>query len=228
VNTINANHPNHTIYIGYGPQSVTLTASTLGGVGTLSYSWAPTTGVANPNSASTSVAPTTTTTYTVTITDGTGCSITKSVTINVVDVRCGNNNNKVKLCHYPPGNNGNPQNLCIASSAVAAHLAHGCKLGDCPQSKDGSYEEENDHMSGLVVNEVKVYPNPNNGSFIIELPTGMEQANVAVLDMAGKVIVKQTANGSKVQVDLGSVARGMYMVNVTNGSEIFRTKVSVQ
>jgi hypothetical protein len=228
VNTINANHPNHTIYIGYGPQSVTLTASTLGGVGTLSYSWAPTTGVANPNSASTSVAPTTTTTYTVTITDGTGCSITKSVTINVVDVRCGNNNNKVKLCHYPPGNNGNPQNLCIASSAVAAHLAHGCKLGDCPQSKDGSYEEENDHMSGLVVNEVKVYPNPNNGSFIIELPTGMEQANIAVLDMAGKVIVKQTANGSKVQVDLGSVARGMYMVNVTNGSEIFRTKVSVQ
>jgi hypothetical protein len=224
VNTINANHPNHTIYIGYGPQSVTLTASALGGVGAYSYSWSPTTGVANPNSASTSVAPTTTTTYTVTITDGTGCSITQSVTINVVDVRCGN---KVKICHFPPGNPGNAQQLCLPASAIAAHLAHGCKLGDCPLSKNSNYEED-EHMGNLVVDEVNVYPNPNNGSFTIELPAGMEQANIAVTDMIGKVIIKQVANGSKVQVDLGSVARGMYMVNVTNGSEVFRTKVSVQ
>ena len=228
VNTINANHPNHTIYIGYGPQSVTLTASTLGGVGTKTYSWSPTTGVANPTSASTSVSPTTTTTYTVTITDGTGCTITKSVTINVVDVRCGN---KIKICHYPPGNPGNPQQLCLPASAIPAHLAHGCKLGDCPSSKNGESGDDGDHefeTHGLVVNEVKVYPNPNTGVFYVELPAGMESANIAVTDMAGKLILTKAADGNKIQIDLGSVAQGMYMVHVTSGDQSYRSRVVVE
>lgn len=40
-------------------------------------------------------------------------------------------NGKVQICHLPPGNPNNPQSLEVASSAVAAHLAHGDWLGDC-------------------------------------------------------------------------------------------------
>ncbi len=35
---------------------------------------------------------------------------------------CGNNNNKVLLCHVPPGNPANAHTLCISAKAVAAHL----------------------------------------------------------------------------------------------------------
>ena len=38
---------------------------------------------------------------------------------------------KVTLCHFPPGNPGNPQTLSVGASAVPAHLAHGDTLGAC-------------------------------------------------------------------------------------------------
>ena len=39
---------------------------------------------------------------------------------------------KITICHYPPGNNNNPQEIEIPLSAWPAHQAHGDKLGPCP------------------------------------------------------------------------------------------------
>lgn len=46
---------------------------------------------------------------------------------------CGNNGNKVVLCHVPPGNPANPQTLCISSKAVDAHFENheGDHCGPC-------------------------------------------------------------------------------------------------
>jgi hypothetical protein len=35
---------------------------------------------------------------------------------------------KVSICHIPPGNPGNPQNISVGASAVPAHIAHGDQL----------------------------------------------------------------------------------------------------
>jgi prepilin-type N-terminal cleavage/methylation domain-containing protein len=40
-------------------------------------------------------------------------------------------NGKVDICHLPPGNPGNTQDLNVALSAVSAHLAHGDWVGAC-------------------------------------------------------------------------------------------------
>jgi hypothetical protein len=41
---------------------------------------------------------------------------------------------KVAICHIPPGNPGNAHTICIAPSAVPAHLAHGDYCGPCTGS----------------------------------------------------------------------------------------------
>jgi len=43
----------------------------------------------------------------------------------------GNNQDKVTICHIPPGNPDNPQTISVAPQAVPAHLAHGDSLGPC-------------------------------------------------------------------------------------------------
>lgn len=47
------------------------------------------------------------------------------------NVAFANGNNKITICHYPPGNQGNPQTITIAESSWPAHQAHGDTEGPC-------------------------------------------------------------------------------------------------
>ena len=40
-------------------------------------------------------------------------------------------NDRVTICHIPPGNPGNAHEIVVSSNAVSAHLAHGDYLGSC-------------------------------------------------------------------------------------------------
>ena len=143
--------PTTTIYKGttsgvgpLGPQSLTLTSTISGGTPGYSYSWSPSTGLNNPNIANPVASPTVTTTYVLTITDSRGCTRSLGITINVrplSDAVCSGSGNNVKfsVCHIPPGNPSNPQNICISVNALPPHLVSGtnghnnCYLGPCGQ-----------------------------------------------------------------------------------------------
>ncbi len=43
---------------------------------------------------------------------------------------------QITICHYPPGNTGNPQQIEIPLSAWPAHQAHGDVLGPCPTTNN--------------------------------------------------------------------------------------------
>jgi hypothetical protein len=79
----------NTIYIGYGPSSVTLHGNVSGGGGSYSYKWTIGSPAGPPlNSTSTyTVSPTTTTTYYFNVKDQFGCSA-PSVTKTINVVRC--------------------------------------------------------------------------------------------------------------------------------------------
>ena len=72
---------------------------------------------------------------------------------------------KITICHYPPGNKKNPQQLEIPLSAWPAHEAHGDVLGPCPeeenkpgkgeQNKQGKGEGNKPKKGGVNGNEEK-------------------------------------------------------------------------
>jgi len=103
------------------PIPVTLTATPTGGTGgPYTYLWST-----GETTASVEVNPNETTSYSVEVTDANGCTVNLSAnetTITVTD-RCGNNNQKVIICHVPHGNNGNPQTICISPNALSPHLS---------------------------------------------------------------------------------------------------------
>ena len=69
-------------------------------------------------------------TFIITATNGCG-SVTETITLNYT-APTNNTPQMITICHYPPGNNGNPQTLEIALSSWPAHQAHGDVLGPCP------------------------------------------------------------------------------------------------
>jgi hypothetical protein len=69
---------------------------------------------------------------TVIITATNGCgSVTETITLNYT-APSNNTPQMITICHYPPGNNGNPQTLEVPLSSWPAHQAHGDVLGPCP------------------------------------------------------------------------------------------------
>lgn len=52
---------------------------------------------------------------------------------------------KVEICHVPPGNPGNAHTIEVGESAVPAHLAHGDSLGECEDEEDDNDDNGNNN-----------------------------------------------------------------------------------
>jgi hypothetical protein len=71
-------------------------------------------------------------------------------------------------------------------------------------------------IKDIINNDVyKIYPNPNTGSFIIELYQQLIGQNIYVLDITGKLLLTQPAK-QKNYIHLQNFARGIYFVKVGN------------
>jgi uncharacterized lipoprotein YddW (UPF0748 family) len=118
------------IVLGYGAQSLNLTASDAGSGTT--FAWNPATGLSSAGAVA-NFAPSGAGTFTFTaqaISEN-GCPAVASVTVPVIDARCGDG--KVAVCHKPGKKNGNGGTLCVAPNAVPAFLRKGETLGSCSQ-----------------------------------------------------------------------------------------------
>ena len=151
-----------TVYFGYEPLACAALQANATGAAPLTFLWS--TG-ATP--AQVLACDEVSTWYYVSVTDAAGCTSTDSVFVNVVDVHCGNNNNKVLVCHIPPGNPANAHTICISENGVPAHLAHGCRLGACVVPVDS-----------LVAGEelqIQISPNPMYVSSAVSVTSSIDQ-----------------------------------------------------
>lgn len=156
----------HTVYYGYDPDAcVDLVASAIGGTGGYTYLWST-----GETSSTIEVCPTANTSYTLEVTDDNGCVQTAETIVESLDVRCGNKNKKVLVTHIPPGNPNNPQQICIAKPAVAAHLNGGPGHENCYLGHIGFVECEDPltmeviESTGLMQNhEEEIYGEHTHG-----------------------------------------------------------------
>ncbi|MEP6793612.1 MAG: CARDB domain-containing protein, partial [Saprospiraceae bacterium] len=221
----------HVSYLGYGNSNCTdLTVNAYGGSTPYTYLWS--------NGATTqtvNVCPVATTIYNVTVTDHNGYTAKDKVTVQVIDIRCGNNNNKVLVCHLPPGNPQNIQMICIAPSAVPAHLAHGDYLGICSATDpcDGggqSYqaitvpenlEESNDKsqvLSSIEIAEtdkpISLVPNPADAYLSLEIPESKVPYEVTFYDLSGKLMQSQEIPAGNQMISTSALPNGIYFVRL--------------
>ena len=126
---------------------------------------------------------------------------TKTVTINYVremnNTGGGNQEQKITICHYPPGNNGNPQTVEIPLSAWPAHQAHGDKLGPCPEVNNNNGGGNNGGGNQEEKITICHYPPGNNGNpQTIEIPLSAWPAHQAHGDKLGPCEDSGSGNGN--------------------------------
>jgi hypothetical protein len=207
------------INLGYGPQCETLSAQASEGTPPYRYTWSP----GGFSSSSVKVCPTTTTTYTVTVTDATGNTATDEVTVKVKDARCGHKGDKVMVCHKG-------KTLCIGSSAVAAHIKHGDRLGSCGTSSSLNSITETTTDSKLIAERpqqflVSVAPNPVSTTcrFQYDLPSDGRVA-INVFDVIGRQVITVVQGERKAGVYSNDVRVAGLTAGVYYYQALFTTK----
>jgi len=197
------------ILIGWPGNPVTIQANAPGAV---SYLW-------SNGATSSSIQVTQGGIYCVTATDANGCTGSACDTIPTgVNVACGHNNQKVILCHVPPGNPGNPQTICVAASAIPSHLANhpGDCVGPCSLYYAPRYSEVLDQIDQIGF-FAEAYPNPSTSGFALHLVVAPDEAvTVNIHDVTGRIV--ETYNNVTEQTIIGSnLAAGTYTANVIQG-----------
>ncbi|GAB3852011.1 hypothetical protein GCM10028822_19260 [Hymenobacter terrigena] len=224
-----------TIYRGYGTQSLTLQAAATGGVGGYTYTWAPATGLNRTTGSTVTASPTVTTTYTLTTLDANGCTAaTSTITVNVLDVRCGNKNDKVIVCH-----NGNE--ICIAASAVPAHLnGHpGDKLGSCVilanrSAGAGANAPDARPADLLQAPVLEAYPNPlSTGTTIRFRQVETAPAQVRLYDGQGRMVtvlfneVAEAGHDYSLPLNAEGMPTGIYLCRYESAGQTLVQRLTI-
>ncbi|MBC6608623.1 endo-1,4-beta-xylanase [Hymenobacter sp. BT188] len=204
------------LYLGYGPQSVTLTAA--GGV---SYTWSGPAGLNSTTIANPIFTASTAGVYTfvVTITNEAGCTATQQVTITVLDVRCSNNPNaaKVLVCL-------NGKVVCVAKNAVPALLTYSkglVRLGDCSVGTNTDLTS----VAEKLIRLFEAYPNPFSGRTTLRFrSTESGQVQLQVYNPFGQLVATpfngraEAGREYEISLDGSSLPEGVYTGRLlTNG-----------
>jgi hypothetical protein len=76
---------------------------------------------------------------------------------------------------------------------------------------------------------VKLYPNPATDNFNIELSSKLDGAALVLMDLSGRVLLQQTLGNELMhEVRLPEMAKGAYLLRITDGQKIFSAKVMVR
>lgn len=78
-------------------------------------------------------------------------------------------------------------------------------------------------VTEVSANAVRIYPNPSNGQFTIQLANATT-ADVRMYDMAGRMVL----HTNSLHVDAQSLNAGMYIVEVTAAGNVSRSRISIK
>ena len=188
-----------------------------------------------------------TTTYNVTlvaqVTNGCSDSISKAITINKnpsSDFSYTYNGAKVDLKITKAGNAyqwkfGTTDSVTTSATTYSQTLKSSDQTKVCLTATDisgcSSQTCKNVSVGILKVSKLdgfKLYPNPNTGSFTIEIENPAKEVSIEIFNLLGKLVkkVETSSSNSIYEIDLNS-AEGIYLVKIKNGLSVWNQKMLI-
>jgi hypothetical protein len=92
----------------------------------------------------------------------------------------------------------------------------------CPVAPRLSEKNQNESKIEMVSKVIKLYPNPNKGTFTISLNKSISEIDVTVFDAVGKLIYQTNKSGKDLELSIPNLPSGLYIVKV-NSNELTET-----
>ncbi|TKD63385.1 T9SS type A sorting domain-containing protein [Flavobacterium sp. ASW18X] len=197
-----------TLYKGYEEnQCATIGVTAVsGGEGPYTYEWST-----SETTEMIEACPDSTQTYTVTVTDAKGCETSAEITVEVIDVSCGNNSRRprVQVCFRGVS-------LCVPKIVAERLLARGASLGSC------------DDVPPVEL-DITVSPNPftNHTNIHFSVPT-TKNYRVIMYNNNGRIVYRTLIpkNTTEKRLTVNYLRKGIYFINIFDrGTKIESIKV---
>ena len=186
------------------------------------------------------VTPTITTTYSVVGTNGFGCTSTKtdSIKVNALpNITISGTTGTICIGEnitltangantYTWSGNINTNSIVVSPSVSTTYSASGTSTDGCVGSNTLQLNVTECTNIKTIASKaaIKVYPNPNNGEFTIEL-TNINNSNITITNVLGQIIKTQKAELMN-QIDLNLFDKGIYFINVMeNNQSVYRSSI---
>ncbi len=75
------------------------------------------------------------------------------------------------------------------------------------------------------LNEIKIYPNPVNGNLNIDLPNHGMDAILRLYELTGNIVLQVRIENSENSVDVSSISKGIYLVEISDSKTIIKKKL---
>jgi hypothetical protein len=92
----------------------------------------------------------------------------------------------------------------------------------CPTSSRFSDKNQTVRKNEMVNNLIKLYPNPNKGTFTISLNKSISEIDITIFDTFGKLIYQTKTEGKDLELSIPNLASGLYIVKL-NSKELTET-----
>ncbi len=142
---------------------------------------------------------------------------------------------------YPSHIYPNPgfYNICVATYSSCGDSSKYCIADSLYRLANNSpyntmvyinVDSTNNYTTGINKlvrsNELNIYPNPNNGSFVIEPQNTLYNVHCTVYDVNGKAVLSQTING-KTTIDAGSLNEGVYNISLQSNEGVINKRLVI-
>ncbi len=228
--------PDKMVYLGFPDSACTKLQSTVtGGVPPRTLTWSN-----GSHAPFINVCPAITTVYYLTVTDFNNCTAVDSVTVKVIDVRCGSDLNNVLICHGTGSFKDPYYTFCEKTDKAKWYLKYHSedRLGPCPSNKISGHEDKSIWLTNLStennlgeIDYLAAFPNPFSKTTTIRfgLP-GDDFVKLRLTDVTGREIQilynGHTEEGNVYQaiIDGSEFATGMYFLKLNTRSGINQVK----
>jgi hypothetical protein len=146
--------------------------------------------------------------------------------------KCGNKNDKIILCHIPPGNPSNVQTICISVNAIASHVRnHGCFVGPCVECTDEDRAEKD--YEAEDPSAFSIYPNPTEYDFnvdITDLDFTEARLNIYDMNMVLKSVIQITESNRNNVMNLtrSNMSPGVYFVVISTNENSYVKRLVIK
>ncbi len=126
-------------------------------------------------------------------------------------------------------NSQNPQIQFLSAGKYTVLLKAGNSKGDSIHVKLNYINVQPVGITAIYKETLRVYPNPSNGKFTIEIPGNFasESNSIQIMDVAGKVVFTQNGLANNT-IALNGITKGIYFIKLITAQGLFTEKIVVQ